>query len=509
MRARSFTSLLAVMLLLGAPARADSTAAIKIDGGRVSGLVQNGVESFKGIPFAAPPVGELRWRAPQPVKKWPGVKAAEAFGPSCMQGVGPGMRAEDMSEDCLTVNVWRPAGVAKDAKLPVMVWIYGGAMVAGSTSRPTYDGTTFAKGGVILVSFNYRVGRLGVFAHPALTAENADKGRLANYALMDQVAGLEWVKRNISAFGGDAKKVTIFGQSAGGLSIDTLMVTPSARGLFAGAIAQSGYGRPYFARLSTPAPDGRQSAEADGLAIAAKLGITGTDAAALKALRDVPPAKVLEAARGEFILYYVVDGKVLPHDIWEGFRKKEEAPVPFMVGSTTHEEPTVAWKDRRRDIMALTKDEDRPVLAEAYGSNDMLDIYMQTDFVFTAQARTLARMHVANGYPTHLYLFSTVPAAANIAEQLGARHAAELRYVFGTMNTGTPLTAPADLEVSRVINAAWRAFASTGAPNGPGLTAWPDYKSGELMEFALSGPRVHVDERNARLDVLSKVLDPK
>jgi len=510
MGARSFTSLLAAVLVLGSPARAETTPAIKVDGGRVSGLAQNGVETFKGIPFAAPPVGDLRWRAPQPVKRWTGVKAAERFGPACMQAAGPAMRAEEMSEDCLTVNVWRPAGLSRDAKLPVLVWIYGGAMVAGSTSRPTYNGTVFAKGGVIVVSFNYRVGRLGVFAHPALTAENADKGRLANYALMDQIAGLEWVKRNVAAFGGDPGKVTIFGQSAGGLSVNALMVAPGARGLFHGAIAQSGYGRPYFPRLSTATPSGRQSAEDDGMAIAMKLNIPGKDAAALTALRAVPPEKVLEAARGEFLLYYVVDGKVLPHDIWDGFRSKQEAPVPFMLGSTTHEESTVGWNERRRDIMALTKDADRKVLAEAYGGNEMVDIYMQTDFVFTSQVRTLARAHAANGYPTYAYVFSTVPAAANAAEQLGARHGAELRYVFGTMDTGpVPLTTPEDMEVSRVMNATWRAFAGTGSPNAPGLTPWPDFKSGEIMDFALRGPHVHVDDRNGRLDALTEVLDPK
>ena len=156
------------------------------------------------------------------------------------------------------------------------------------------------------------------------------------------------------------------------------------------------------------------------------------------------------------------------------------------------------------------KDADRAPLAEAYGGNEMLDIYMQTDFVFTSQVRTLARAHSANGHPTYAYVFSTVPAALNAAEQLGARHGAELRYVFGTMDTGpVPLTTPEDLEVSRVMNAAWRSFAATGSPNTPGLTQWPDYKSGELMDFALRGPRAHVDERNGRLDALSKVLDPK
>ena len=502
MRARCLTlvlpGLFGALLLLGGTSRAENGPILKTDAGLVSGLSANGVETFKGIPFAAPPVGDLRWRAPQPVKKWSGVKVADKFGPACMQAVTSSISANDMSEDCLTVNVWRPANIPKDKKLPVLVWIYGGAMVAGQTSRPTYDGTTFAKNNVIVVSFNYRVGRLGVFAHPALTAENADKGRFANYALMDQIAGLEWVKRNVAAFGGDAKKVTIFGQSAGGLSVDTLMVAPGARGLFQGAIAQSGYGRPYFARLSEKTPSGRQSAEDDGVAIAAKLGITGKDAAALKALRAVPPDKVLEAARGEFILYYVVDGKTLPTDIWEGFRQNKEAPVPFMLGSATHEESTVGWNERRRDIMAMSKDTDRAPLSEAYGGNEMLDIYMQTDFVFTSQVRTLARYHVANGYPTYAYLFSTVPAALNAAEQLGARHGAELRYVFGTMDTTsptspTPLTSPEDLEVSRVMNTTWRVFAEKGTPNTPGMVEWPDFKSGELMDFALRGPRVHRD----------------
>ncbi|HTP32877.1 MAG TPA: carboxylesterase family protein, partial [Candidatus Acidoferrales bacterium] len=246
------TRLMIGAALLGLAAMVSGNAAqppvVRVDGGEVQGAVDDGVVSFKGIPFAAPPVGDLRWRPPQPLVPWTGVRQAVEFGADCMQGrfgpaPAPGAPAVRMpSEDCLYVNVWRPASAASGAKLPVMVWIYGGGFVGGSSSSPNTSGVEFAKHGVVLVAANYRLGRFGFFAFPALSRERPDETK-ANYAYMDQIAALQWVKRNITAFGGDPNNVTIFGFSAGGVSVHSLLASPMARGLFHKAIAESGGSR--------------------------------------------------------------------------------------------------------------------------------------------------------------------------------------------------------------------------------------------------------------------------
>ena len=227
--------------LIAAAAAFPAAAVVHTARGDLRGAVRGAVESFKGVPFAAPPVGDLRWRPPQPAPVWTGVKIASDFGPVCMQ-TARGFFAQQggMSEDCLTLNIWRPASAKPGQRLPVMVWIYGGAFIIGGSSTPFYDGTHFADRGVILVSFNYRLGRFGFFAHPAL---DGGPGPVANYGLMDQIAALKWVKANIAAFGGDPDNVTVFGESAGAISVNYLMGSPAARGLFAKAIAESGFGR--------------------------------------------------------------------------------------------------------------------------------------------------------------------------------------------------------------------------------------------------------------------------
>jgi para-nitrobenzyl esterase len=480
------------------------TAAVKTDSGPVSGVAEAGVESFKGIPFAAPPVGALRWRAPQPAKPWGGVRVADAFGPSCMQS-----RRQDafaprrISEDCLTLNVWRPAGAKR---LPVLVWIYGGGLTSGASSLPIYDGTAFARGGVVLVSINYRLGRLGLFAHPALTKENADGGRLGNYGLMDQIAGLEWVKRNIAAFGGDPDNVTIFGESAGGLSVDTLMVSPPARGLFHKAISESGYGRGPFRRISAPAPDGLPSAETQGIASVKAWGVANPETADLATLRAVPAATIADAPL-EGLPYFYLDGHTLTVDMWEGFRTNKEAPVPFLLGSNGLEFPPSPYIDEviRRILTA----QDEKQLEPAFGAGPLLRPNLASDTTFTGQVRALARFHIANGHPAYIYKFDVVPAAV-AAEKPGAAHADELRYVFQTLPTRAkpPVTADEN-KIAAIMNAQWRAFAATGAPNGPGLPAWPKYDGQTIMQYHLTGAAAAPDSRNGRLDVLQAMIDPK
>jgi len=322
------TITIAVTLALGlgprvaqADARADSLASdpIHIEAGTLQGVTSGDVTSFRGIPFAAPPTGALRWRAPQPVVPWSGILAADHFGSACLQVDAKAVFAAGLaqpSEDCLYLNVWRPtaAPAAKGVAglLPVMVWIYGGALLNGTASLPLYDGAQFARRGVVLVSFNYRLGRFGIFAHPALTREAADGGRIANYGLMDQIAALAWVRRNIRAFGGDPQRVTIFGESAGAASVDVLMIARAARGLFQGAIAESGYGRGNFARLSSVAPDGKPPAEQEGVALMKAVGVDTDDA---DRLRAVPAADLLAKANYTLDFGFILDGKILTSDL--------------------------------------------------------------------------------------------------------------------------------------------------------------------------------------------------
>lgn len=286
-----FKTVLLACALLGASAAAVAqNPQAKLDSGMIQGSVTDGVIAYKGIPFAAPPVGPLRWRAPQPVKPWAGVKQTTAYAPDCMQVVSPGgpmALGTTPAEDCLYANVWLPADKGA-GRLPVLVWIYGGGLVVGGSSSAIYSGEHFARKGVMFVSFNYRVGRFGFFAHPALTAENAD-GLLGNYGFMDEIAALKWVQRNAAAFGGDAGNVTVMGESAGGRSVHMLLGTSLANGLYQRVIIDSGGGRnPAPPSLSGSMPMGRPSAEETGLLFAKSVGIDGTDNEALAKLRALP-----------------------------------------------------------------------------------------------------------------------------------------------------------------------------------------------------------------------------
>jgi para-nitrobenzyl esterase len=495
----------ALTLSLLTSAQAAETKSIETETGVVTGVNAEGVESFKGIPYAAPPVGSLRWRAPQAAAAWQGVRKADAFGPACMQVYRPGPGAiprENMSEDCLTLNIYRPAAAKKP--LPVMVWIHGGALVSGASSLSIYEGDAFAKGGVILVSINYRLGRLGFFAHPALTSENSDQGRLGNYGLMDQIAALQWIQRNIAAFGGDPKNVTIFGESAGGLSVNGLMIAPEARGLFHKAISQSGYGRGFFARISQPTPDGKPSAEAEGLEYMGLLNLKDAD---LATLRATPGDKIADAFKTGSSLNFYLDGKTIKGDMWQVFREGNEAPVPFMLGSNGLEFPGGASGSRVIDEFLTPAEE--VALKGFYGEPPDNIGHLGSDILFTQQARALARMHLKNGHPTYVYLFDVL-TEDDAKKVTGAPHAAELRYVFNTLHLGTkPILGAGEQSIGKVMNAQWRAFASTGNPNGPGLPLWPRYDGKLIMEYKRDSAQAHEDIRNDRLDALSRLIDPK
>ncbi len=316
-------------------------APVRVEGGLVSGVVADGVVAYKGIPYAAPPVGDLRWRAPQPAAPWTGVRVADAYGHDCMQEPFPSDAAPlgtPPAEDCLYVNVWAPEKPASP-KLPVMVWIHGGGFVNGGASPAVYDGRHFAKRGVVFVSLNHRLGRFGFFAHPALSSENP-KGPLGNYGYLDQIAALKWVQKNVAAFGGDPGNVTVFGESAGGGSVHTLMVSPLARGLFHKAIVESGGGR--AGGIMTPR--NLKEAEAVGVAFAKLAGVTGEDAAALAALRKLPAPDLVRGLNlmtmGQQRDTYagpMIDGQIVAEEPETAFRAGRQARVPYLVGANNRE----------------------------------------------------------------------------------------------------------------------------------------------------------------------------
>jgi para-nitrobenzyl esterase len=493
----------AAAILAATPA----TAAVHTRQGDVSGVTAGKVESFKGIAFAAPPVGDARWRPPGPAPTWTGVKTADAFGPICMQG-RRGPAAIPMSEDCLTLNVWRPAGAKAGDHLPVMVWIYGGAFIFGAGSTPIYDGTHFAENGVVLVTFNYRLGRFGFFAHPAL---DTGPGPVANYGLMDQIAALKWVRRNIAAFGGDAHNVTMFGESAGTISVNLLMTSPAAHGLFDKAISESGFGR------STPKP--LKTAEGVGQTFAEANGVKGDDSAAAAALR----ALSADALNAQFsglgdpaIPGPIMDGKILTQGIAQAFEKGEEAHVPYLEGGNSYEaslfprvadlpDPVIARAGDPAKVIALYGGQAKPEVARE----------LMTDTLITEPDRDLARQMARQGLPVFVYHFSYVPASIR-EKTFGAPHGSEISYVFDTLPTAPtsyyghdiPAATPDDQKVSDAMHAYWVAFAKSGDPDSAGGPRWPHYTvaGDELLEFGADGVHVRKGFARDRLDLIEAAV---
>ena len=489
---------------------AASPGVVRVDSGRLEGTTTAGVVSFKGIPFAAAPVGPLRWRAPQPVAAWSGVRDATEFGNACLQppprATSPPLRVP-VSEDCLYLNVWRP--VQAKGRLPVMVWIHGGSLVTGTAAIAQYDGAALAHRGVVLVSINYRLGYPGFFAHPALTREAADGGRLANYGLMDQIAALQWVKRNIRAFGGDPSRVTIFGQSAGALSVEALLASPPARGLFRRAIVQSGYYRGSYPRLADRAPDGRRPAEQDGIAALKAIGVDTDDVAVLRGLTSVqlqalPPHGVSGALPA-------LDGQYVIEDLWTTYRAGREAPVPMILGATGQETPPLPPEVRaqfRGALAAFISSEDEARLLPAYGGQEGLDLSLSADFTFASMMRSLGRMHLANGHPTYRYRFATLPESA-AATLKGLPHSGDLPYVFGTLDDAPWKMAARDRAVSAAAMDYWVEFARSGRPAPKGRPAWPSAADDQIMLFDNDGAQPQLDDRAGRYQALSEIVDPR
>ena len=516
-------SAFAATLVLAAAFGASAMAApypqqVRIESGALKGGVEDGVLSFKGVPFAAAPVGALRWRAPQPVKAWSKVRPATVYGHDCMQEPFPSDAAPlgtAPDEDCLVLNVWRPAAAAK-GKLPVMVWIYGGGFVNGGSSPAVYDGGQFAKRGIVFVSFNYRLGRFGYFAHPALTAETP-KGPLGNYAYMDQLAALKWVRRNISSFGGDPANVTVFGESAGGGSVHMLLTSPMARGLFAKAIIESGGGRGGLMpmrRIHEDVPGGPASAESIGVAFAKANGITGSGPKALAALRALPATRLVNglnmASMGAAAATYVggplLDGRIVVEFPDKAYLAGRQTRVPVMIGANSLDIGFSTAKTMGELFAPFGADKDRARAAydpQNTGNVAPAGYAVAMDKMMVEPARFTAATLAAQGQRTYEYRFSYV--AQSMRKQWpGAPHATEIPYVFDTVATkyGKDLTA-GDEASARAANAYWANFARSGDPNGPGLPAWPAYSPArdEIMDFTADGPKAGPDPWKARLDV--------
>lgn len=463
---RIAAGLTAMAFLAAAPATAgpagEAVPVVSTDLGPVRGVALGRGAAWRGIPFAAPPVGALRWREAQPAQPWQEVRAATAFGADCIQPAREGRASFAQSEDCLTLTVVTPNRAARD--LPVLVSVHGGAFFVGSGRYiADRDLSPMVRQGIILVSANYRLGRFGFFAHPALTAE-AGRGT-GNFWLSDQVAALQWVKRNIRAFGGDPGNVTILGCSAGGSSVNSLMVAPQAGGLFARASVHSGGG---LFNATRPLAQ----AEEEGVAFAERVGVREQGISALSALRALDPAAIVMGDPGPPNFGAIVDGHFLSEPIALAFAAGRQAPVPLIAGSTSNEasvfglmgfDATVLKSRFGIDIAAI-----RPVY-EAQGPLSDAEMLrrVQTDFLFTSAALGMSAL-ASRRAPAWTYHFAYVPRAER-ASVPGAPHCADMDYLFGLRD---PADA-ADRRVAATLRGYWRNFIRNGDPNGRGLPAWP------------------------------------
>ena len=431
-------------------AESNTSPTVRTENGVLRGVTEGDVTSFKGIRFVAPPVGEYRWRPPQPVDSWEGVRDATEYGANCAQsgwGAAPGTIAEGSSEDCLFLNIWKPAGIEEGANLPLMVWIHGGAFVGGSGAGGATTGEEFAKQDVILMTINYRLGRLGHFAFPALSEEHPEEPK-GSYAYMDQIAALEWIKENISAFGGDPDNVTIFGFSAGGVSVHSLMTIPAARGLFHKVISESGGGRDGVLtgrpiREDNADPLYTVSAETIGINFARKKGIEGTDEEALAELRALSVEEIVDGGQetdGEngprTYSGPILDGELVVETAESAYEAGRQADVPLIIGNTSAEVggSFVNNSSSKEELFSLFGElEDEAKAAyDPEGKKEFAEVITKfnTDWVWGEPARMTARTFVAADNPAYMYLFSYVPEAMQERMRFGAGHGSEVAYVF-------------------------------------------------------------------------------
>ena len=441
------------------------------DGGALAGERAGGIDVFRGIPYAAAPIGERRWTAPAAAPAWDGTRSATGFGPACPQpAVPPPFGVEGpTSEDCLFLNVWAPVG--RDDKRPVFVWIHGGAFLLGSGSQPIYDGSALARHDMVVVTLNYRMGALGFLNHRALAGQ---PGGSANFGLLDQIAALEWVKRNIAAFGGDPDNVTLAGESAGGAAVQALMASPLARGLFDKAVIQSGGG------LSAMAESQGAIGLAAGDAWAASVGAPANATAA--ELRRLPVEKITAA---RFISFPSVDGLVLERNPAVTFAQGKQVQIPLLVGANSWEASLTILDDAYARVLLGPAYDDLLQSYRALGLDDAkARDQLRTDLYFVQPARHIAALH-ARDNPTWLYHFEMVPASQR-ALQPGAAHAGELPYLFGTPASMFMAWDDRDRAVSADMMARWARFVATGNPNARGSEAWKGAQGGDFLRIDAS-----------------------
>jgi len=500
---------------------------VQTNSGTLRGITVDNVSSFKGIPYAAPPVGEYRWRPTQPAKKWEGVRDANKFCADCPQRAWQGSTAIQ-SEDCLFLNVWAPSSATKNSKLPVMVWIHGGGFTGGSGSGAGSAGDAFTKQDVVLTTINYRLGRLGHFAHPALSKEHPEEFK-GSYAYMDQIAALKWIQQNIAAFGGDPNNVTIFGFSAGGVSVHSLLTIPSAKGLFHKAISESGGGRDGVLtgrpiRIENADPLYAISAETIGINFARKHKIESTDAAALTKLRSLSVEEIVDGGQendssgGRIYSGPILDGKLVIETAESAYKAGREANVPLIIGNCSAEigGAFVSTANSKEALFSLFGELGAEAKAafDPEGNKEFPEVITKfnTDWVWGEPARMTARAFVAKRAPTYMFQFGYVPTSMRSRSRYGAGHGSEVSFVFSTLNArwGNPGEAtPEEKELARIMNTYWTNFAKTGNPNGKGVPAWPlyDTKKEEILDIDLDGKPVgKPDPRKARFNVIEKAF---
>ena len=475
-----------------------SPVVVTLDSGQISAPADpTGIHVFRGIPYAQPPVGPLRWKPAMPVTPWTGIREATSFGPACLQRTkltarelaATGAAPANVSEDCLTLNVWTPAKT--DKPVPVMVWLHGGGHTAGSGSLAFYDGSSFARDGVILVSINYRLGLMGYFAHPALTREAGKGAPLGSYGTTDQLQALRWVQKNIAAFGGDPTNVTVFGESAGAQSTLTLLATPSAKGLFARAIAESAYISGKFPTLT--------EAEAVGGKVATTLGLAGADATAdqLRALSG----EALIAAQEKLPPGPIVDGNLLPALPAMAIADGKTLHVPLMIGTNSDEGSLISARDPASVLAEGTPDLaafGRTYYGAGAATDTLLARKLWRDWTFTTPTRWVARK-ASTTQPVWLYHYDYTPVRLRKIWD-GVPHGYEVPFVFDSLSRVAqfaPLLTDEDRAAISKVHSCWVSFAKTGTPACNGTPAWPAYTaaSDQLMDFGTTASvKTHFDK---------------
>ena len=480
MRSKTFLVALFVLITSGsgyAQSRQVGTP-VKVEDGLLQGTYEDGLTVYKGIQFAAPPVGNLRWRPPQPAAIWEGVRQATQFAPGPMQN---GNVPSGKNEDCLYLNVWTPAKSAHD-NIPVLVWIYGGGFNVGATSIPVYNGKKLAQKGVVVVSIAYRVGQLGFLALPELSAESPHHVS-GNYGILDMIAGLKWVKKNIAAFGGDSNKVTIFGESAGGIAVSMLCASPLAKGLFEGAISESGGNFGPTRHTTYPGENMKRlpNAEQEGKAYMKKAG-----ASSLAELRKIPADKLPVTSFGPSMAWPIVDGWVIPGDQYKLYEEGKFNDTPILVGYNSDEGASFNPPKTNEQYIANTE--------KRYGpfAKRLLKVYppgtgktvpktardLTRDAAFGWHTWTWARLESKKGkHKAYLYYFDQHPDYPKDSPRYGygSPHGQEVAYVFGHLNAADPNVSKSDLKISEDMATYWTNFAKYGNPNGKEVPEWPAF----------------------------------